>query len=87
MRKIQVGDFVAVDGCVFDRKEDVQGTVTNLCTYHIVIRDTYDIQRSVQNSDIPHIHLIRAARSRDREQLQKDIGDATQGGSGKEKMK
>ena len=30
MRKIQVGDFVAVDGCVFDRKEDVLGTVTNL---------------------------------------------------------
>ena len=84
MNRIQVGDFVAVDGCVFDRKEEVLGTVTNLCTYHIVIRDVHDILRSVQNSDIPHMHLIRAARSREKEQLKKDIGDATKGVSGKE---
>ena len=79
MNRIQVGDFVAVDGCVFDRKEEVLGTVTNLCTYHIVIRDVHDILRSVQNSDIPHMHLIR-----EKEQFQKDIGDATKGVSGKE---
>lgn len=84
MNRIQVGDFVAVDGCVFDRKEEVLGTVANLCTYHIVIRDVHDILRSVQNSDIPHMHLIRAARSREKEQFQKDIGDATKGVSGKE---
>ena len=84
MNRIQVGDFVAVDGCVFDRKEEVLGTVTNLCTYHIVIRDVHDILRSVQNSDIPHMHLIRSVKNQDEEQFQTDLGDAVKGVSRKE---
>lgn len=84
MKPIQVGDFVAVDGSLFDRKDDVMGTVTNLCTHHIVIRDIHGILRSVQNSDIPHMHLIRSVKNQDEEQLQKDLGDAVKGVSGKE---
>lgn len=67
MEKIQIGDFVAIDGTLFDQSKDVLGTVTNLCTYHIVVKDVNGFLRSVQNSDIPHIHLIRPTRKKGQE--------------------
>lgn len=78
MKKMQIGDFVAVDGELFDKKNNVMGTITNLCTHHVVIKDQHGFLRSVQNSDISHIHLIRPSKfqSYDEEKLGKDIGEA-----------
>lgn len=76
--KIRIGDYVSIDGELFDSKKNIFGTVTNICTHHIVIKDQYGFMRSVINADIHHLHLIRPSgfKSYSEEKRRKDIGEA-----------